>query len=257
MVEAVETQLLLPLSMPNRARRKSRRWPSAANAVSCANESASMSPQPTPLPCRLTSRQAISPCKPQTVEQQDEQGEGQRRSRRTPRSQRIEGQRRKRINEDARGQRDDEPQGEVQLTTAAQADAAQVRWKSLPCLSSPFPSAEAVAAALQACRPDRARGCRGHCRRSCRAGHKPALAVKPVTETAERAVEPAAVVAVAAVEEAADVVTADPVVADVVVQADDAQPSAAVVAEPVMNEVVAEVEAAPPLPPSRWLSCSS
>ena len=84
------------------------------------------------------------------VGEQEEQTEGQRRSRRTPRSQRIEGQRRKRINEDARGQRDDEPQAEVQLTTAAQADAAQVKVEEPAVPVITIPSAEAVAAALQA-----------------------------------------------------------------------------------------------------------
>ncbi|WP_324040521.1 ribonuclease E [Aeromonas caviae] len=84
------------------------------------------------------------------AEQQEEQGEGQRRSRRTPRNQRIEGQRRKRINEEARGQREDEAQGEVQLTAAAQADAAQVKVEEPVVPVITIPSAEAVAAALQA-----------------------------------------------------------------------------------------------------------
>ncbi|WP_429056408.1 ribonuclease E [Aeromonas jandaei] len=81
---------------------------------------------------------------------QDEQAEGQRRSRRTPRSQRIEGQRRKRINEEARSQRDEEQQAEPTLTTAAQADIAkaQVEEPVVPVVT--IPSAEAVAAALQA-----------------------------------------------------------------------------------------------------------
>ncbi|MBL0543941.1 ribonuclease E [Aeromonas jandaei] len=81
---------------------------------------------------------------------QDEQAEGQRRSRRTPRSQRIEGQRRKRINEEARSQRDEEQQVEPTLTTAAQADIAkaQVEEPVVPVVT--IPSAEAVAAALQA-----------------------------------------------------------------------------------------------------------
>ncbi|CAJ1838906.1 Ribonuclease E [Aeromonas jandaei] len=81
---------------------------------------------------------------------QDEQAEGQRRSRRTPRSQRIEGQRRKRINEEARSQRDEEQQAEPILTTAAQADIAkaQVEEPVVPVVT--IPSAEAVAAALQA-----------------------------------------------------------------------------------------------------------
>ncbi|MFM5554345.1 ribonuclease E [Aeromonas veronii] len=82
--------------------------------------------------------------------EQEEQSEGQRRSRRTPRSQRIEGQRRKRINEDARSQRDEEQQAEPTLTTAAQADIAkaQVEEPVVPVVT--IPSAEAVAAALQA-----------------------------------------------------------------------------------------------------------
>ncbi|MGN5111374.1 ribonuclease E [Aeromonas jandaei] len=82
--------------------------------------------------------------------EQDEQTEGQRRSRRTPRSQRIEGQRRKRINEEARSQRDEEQQVEPTLTTAAQADIAkaQVEEPVVPVVT--IPSAEAVAAALQA-----------------------------------------------------------------------------------------------------------
>ncbi|MFQ2147606.1 ribonuclease E [Aeromonas jandaei] len=81
---------------------------------------------------------------------QDEQAEGQRRSRRTPRSQRIEGQRRKRINEEARSQRDEEQQAEPTLTTAVQADIAkaQVEEPVVPVVT--IPSAEAVAAALQA-----------------------------------------------------------------------------------------------------------
>ncbi|WP_421226155.1 ribonuclease E [Aeromonas jandaei] len=81
---------------------------------------------------------------------QDEQAEGQRRSRRTPRSQRIEGQRRKRINEEARSQRDEEQQAEPTLTTAAQADIAkaQVEEPVVPVVT--IPSAEAIAAALQA-----------------------------------------------------------------------------------------------------------
>ncbi|QTL93572.1 ribonuclease E [Aeromonas jandaei] len=86
----------------------------------------------------------------QVAADQDEQAEGQRRSRRTPRSQRIEGQRRKRINEEARSQRDEEQQAEPTLTTAAQADIAkaQVEEPVVPVVT--IPSAEAVAAALQA-----------------------------------------------------------------------------------------------------------
>ncbi|MFB2829925.1 ribonuclease E [Aeromonas jandaei] len=81
---------------------------------------------------------------------QDEQAEGQRRSRRTPRSQRIEGQRRKRINEEARSQRDEEQQVEPTLTTAAQADIAKVQVEEPVVPVVTIPSAEAVAAALQA-----------------------------------------------------------------------------------------------------------
>ncbi|HAU4888881.1 TPA: ribonuclease E [Aeromonas hydrophila] len=88
------------------------------------------------------------------VEQHDEQAEGQRRSRRTPRNQRIEGQRRKRINEDARSQREDEEQSAEgaapTLTAAAQADAAQVKVEEPAVPVITIPSAEAVAAALQA-----------------------------------------------------------------------------------------------------------
>ncbi|MBS4693969.1 ribonuclease E [Aeromonas allosaccharophila] len=83
--------------------------------------------------------------------EQEEQSEGQRRSRRTPRTQRIEGQRRKRINEDARSQRDEEqPATEDQLTTAAQADAAKVKAEEPVVPVVTIPSAEAIAAALQA-----------------------------------------------------------------------------------------------------------
>ncbi|WP_287871595.1 ribonuclease E [Aeromonas sp.] len=83
--------------------------------------------------------------------EQEEQSEGQRRSRRTPRTQRIEGQRRKRINEDARSQRDEEqPATEGQLTTAAQADAAKVKAEEPVVPVVTIPSAEAIAAALQA-----------------------------------------------------------------------------------------------------------
>ncbi|TMX09532.1 ribonuclease E [Aeromonas salmonicida subsp. achromogenes] len=87
-----------------------------------------------------------------TVEQSDEQADGQRRSRRTPRTQRIEGQRRKRINEDARSQRDDEePQADTAtMTTAAQADAAQVKVEDPAVPVVTIPSAAAIAAAVQA-----------------------------------------------------------------------------------------------------------
>ncbi|MGL4251312.1 MAG: ribonuclease E [Aeromonas sp.] len=83
--------------------------------------------------------------------EQEEQSEGPRRSRRTPRNQRIEGQRRKRINEDTRSQRDEEqPAAEVQLTTAAQADAAKVKAEEPMVPVVTIPSAEAIAVALQA-----------------------------------------------------------------------------------------------------------
>ncbi|MGL5036150.1 MAG: Rne/Rng family ribonuclease, partial [Aeromonas sp.] len=83
------------------------------------------------------------------AELQEEQTDAQRRSRRTPRSQRIEGQRRKRINEDARSQRDDEPQTTT-LTAAAQADAANVKMPEPAVPVVTIPSADAIAAALQA-----------------------------------------------------------------------------------------------------------
>ncbi|MBL0454265.1 ribonuclease E [Aeromonas veronii] len=82
--------------------------------------------------------------------EQEEQSEGQRRSRRTPRSQRIEGQRRKRINEDARSQRDEEQQDTTTLTTAAQADIAKAQVEEPVAPVVTIPSAEAIAAALQA-----------------------------------------------------------------------------------------------------------
>ncbi|PKQ75946.1 ribonuclease E [Aeromonas sobria] len=82
--------------------------------------------------------------------EQEEQTEGQRRSRRTPRSQHIEGQRRKRINEDTRSQRDEEQQADVTLTAAAQADAAQVKVEEPAVPVVTIPSADAIAAALQA-----------------------------------------------------------------------------------------------------------
>ncbi|MBO0405572.1 ribonuclease E [Aeromonas hydrophila] len=150
------------------------------------------------------------------VEQHDEQAEGQRRSRRTPRNQRIEGQRRKRINEDARSQREDEEQSAEgaapTLTAAAQADAAQVKVEepAIPVIT--IPSAEAVAAALQAS--------------------------AALTEH----VVPEAVVAEA--HEQAEVVAAEPVLTEAVA-AEEAQvavvnePVAAEVATPVAAEVVA------------------
>ncbi len=156
------------------------------------------------------------------VGEQEEQTEGQRRSRRTPRSQRIEGQRRKRINEDARGQRDDEPQAEVQLTTAAQADAAQVKVEEPAVPVITIPSAEAVAAALQA---------------------SAALTEHVVAEAvAEEAHEQAQ----AAVAKVATPVVADVVEAPVAVEAAPAaiEPApVAIEAAPVAAEPVAEVVA--------------
>ncbi|MFB0593778.1 ribonuclease E [Aeromonas hydrophila] len=144
------------------------------------------------------------------VEPHDEQAEGQRRSRRTPRNQRIEGQRRKRINEDARSQREDEEQSAEgatpTLTAAAQADAAQVKVEEPAVPVITIPSAEAVAAALQAS--------------------------AALTEH----VVPEAVVAEA--HEQAEVVAAEPVVIEAVV-AEEAQ--VAVVNEPVVAEVAAPV----------------
>ena len=145
--------------------------------------------------------------------EQEEQADGQRRSRRTPRGQRIEGQRRKRINEEARGQRDDEPQAEVQLTTAAQADAAHVKVEEPAVPVITIPSAEAVAAALQAS--------------SALTEHVVAEAV--AEEAAEAAAAPA-VEQVAAVTE--------PVVAEIV--AEVAPVAAEPVVAPVADVVVAE-----------------
>ncbi|HHQ4681037.1 TPA: ribonuclease E [Aeromonas veronii] len=153
--------------------------------------------------------------------EQEEQSEGQRRSRRTPRSQRIEGQRRKRINEDARSQRDEEQQDTTTLTTAAQADIAkaQVEEPVVPVVT--IPSAEAVAAALQA---------------------SAALTEHVVVEAvAEEAAEQAA----AQVEATQADVIASPVaaVAEVVVAA---EPEVAVVASPAAEVVTATmVETAP------------
>lgn len=151
--------------------------------------------------------------------EQEEQSEGQRRSRRTPRSQRIEGQRRKRINEDARSQRDEEQQDTTTLTTAAQADIAkaQVEEPVVPVVT--IPSAEAVAAALQA---------------------SAALTEHVVVEAvAEEAAEQAA----AQVEATQTDVTASPVVAEVVVAA---EPEVAVVSAPTVDVTAATVvETAP------------
>lgn len=154
--------------------------------------------------------------------EQEEQSEGQRRSRRTPRSQRIEGQRRKRINEDARSQRDEEQQDTTTLTTAAQADIAkaQVEEPVVPVVT--IPSAEAVAAALQA---------------------SAALTEHVVVEAvAEEAAEQAA----AQVEATQTDVTASPVVAAVAEVVVAAEPEVAVVTATAVDETAATVvETAP------------
>ncbi|HDO1319829.1 TPA: ribonuclease E [Aeromonas veronii] len=149
--------------------------------------------------------------------EQEEQSEGQRRSRRTPRSQRIEGQRRKRINEDARSQRDEEQQDTTTLTTAAQADIAkaQVEEPVVPVVT--IPSAEAVAAALQA---------------------SAALTEHVVVEAvAEEAAEQAA----AQVEATQADVIASPVVAAVAEVVVAAEPEVAVVAAPAVDMAATEV----------------
>ncbi|WP_338454779.1 ribonuclease E [Aeromonas veronii] len=158
--------------------------------------------------------------------EQEEQSEGQRRSRRTPRSQRIEGQRRKRINEDVRSQRDEEQQETTTLTTtlttAAQADIAkaQVEEPVVPVVT--IPSAEAVAAALQA---------------------SAALTEHVVVETvAEEAAEQAA----AQVEATQADVAASPVVAAVAEVVVAAEPEVAVVDAPAVDVAAATVvETAP------------
>ncbi|MFM5788427.1 ribonuclease E [Aeromonas veronii] len=154
--------------------------------------------------------------------EQEEQSEGQRRSRRTPRSQRIEGQRRKRINEDARSQRDEEQQETTTLTTAALADIAkaQVEEPVVPVVT--IPSAEAVAAALQA---------------------SAALTEHVVVEAvAEEAAEQAA----AQVEATQADVAASPVVVAVAEVVVAAEPEVAVVAAPAIDVAAAEVvETAP------------
>ncbi|MGH1409418.1 MAG: ribonuclease E [Aeromonas sp.] len=154
--------------------------------------------------------------------EQEEQSEGQRRSRRTPRSQRIEGQRRKRINEDARSQRDEEQQETTTLTTAAQADIAkaQVEEPVVPVVT--IPSAEAVAAALQA---------------------SAALTEHVVVEAvAEEAAEQAAT----QVEATQADVAASPVVEDVAEVVVAAEPEVAQVAAPAAEVVTATVvETAP------------
>ncbi|MFM5739269.1 ribonuclease E [Aeromonas veronii] len=149
--------------------------------------------------------------------EQEEQSEGQRRSRRTPRSQRIEGQRRKRINEDVRSQRDEEQQETTTLTTAAQADIAkaQVEEPVVPVVT--IPSAEAVAAALQA---------------------SAALTEHVVVEAvAEEAAEQAA----AQVEANQADVTASPVVEAVAEVEVPAEPEVAVVAAPAVDMAATEV----------------
>ncbi|MGL5522789.1 MAG: ribonuclease E [Aeromonas veronii] len=154
--------------------------------------------------------------------EQEEQSEGQRRSRRTPRSQRIEGQRRKRINEDARSQRDEEQQDTTTLTTAAQADIAkaQVEEPVVPVVT--IPSAEAVAAALQA---------------------SAALTEHVVVEAiAEEAAEQAT----AQIEATQADVVASPVVAPVAEVVVPAEPEVAVVAAPAIDVAATEVvETAP------------
>ncbi|WP_434471389.1 ribonuclease E [Aeromonas veronii] len=154
--------------------------------------------------------------------EQEEQSEGQRRSRRTPRSQRIEGQRRKRINEDARSQRDEEQQDTTTLTTAAQADIAkaQVEEPVVPVVT--IPSAEAVAAALQA---------------------SAALTEHVVVEAVD---EEAAEQAAAQVEATQADVAASPVVAAVAEVVVAAEPEVAVVAAPAVDVAAATVvETAP------------
>lgn len=149
--------------------------------------------------------------------EQEEQSEGQRRSRRTPRSQRIEGQRRKRINEDARSQRDEEQQDTTTLTTAAQADIAkaQVEEPVVPVVT--IPSAEAVAAALQA---------------------SAALTEHVVVEAvAEEAAEQAA----AQVEATQADLIASPVVAAVAEVVVAAEPEVVVVAAPAVDMAATEV----------------
>ncbi|WP_394293115.1 ribonuclease E [Aeromonas rivipollensis] len=165
------------------------------------------------------------------VGEQEEQTDGQRRSRRTPRSQRIEGQRRKRINEDARGQRDDEPQTEVQLTTAAQADAAQVKVEEPAVPVITIPSAEAVAAALQAS--------------AALTEHVVAEAVaEEAHEQAQAAVAEVAAPVVAEVVEAPVVVEAAPAAVEPAPVAIEATPVAAEpVAEVVIEEAPVVVEA--------------
>lgn len=156
---------------------------------------------------------------------QEEQTEGQRRSRRTPRSQRIEGQRRKRINEDARSQRDEAPQADAPLTTAAQADAAQVKVEEPAVPVVTIPSAEAVAAALKA---------------------SAALTEHVVAEAvAEEIREQADVVAVTPAQTVAEIAPAPVAVAEPVVAAVCEEPTPVVVEQPVAAETAPVVVAAP------------
>ncbi|MGY3943703.1 ribonuclease E [Aeromonas tecta] len=158
--------------------------------------------------------------------EQEEQTDGQRRSRRTPRSQRIEGQRRKRINEDARSQRDDEESHAEApiLTAAAQSDAAQVKVEepAVPVVTTP--SAEAVAAALQAS-----------------AALTEHMVVETVADEAPHQVETAvaAVEPVVQADAVAPVTVTEPVVADVIV-AEVAEQPAPVVEAPAVEAPVAE-----------------
>ncbi|MBL0656326.1 ribonuclease E [Aeromonas caviae] len=177
------------------------------------------------------------------AEQQEEQGEGQRRSRRTPRNQRIEGQRRKRINEEARGQREDEAQGEVQLTTAAQADAAQVKVEEPAVPVITIPSAEAVAAALQASAALTEHVVAEAVAEEAAEQAQAALVAESATVEAAAQVEPV-VVAPVVVEAAAEVVAAEPAVANVKTKTEEAPSSEAVVAESVADDVT-NVDAAP------------
>ncbi|MFM5520720.1 ribonuclease E [Aeromonas jandaei] len=174
--------------------------------------------------------------------EQDEQTEGQRRSRRTPRSQRIEGQRRKRINEEARSQRDEEQQAEPTLTTAAQADIAkaQVEEPVVPVVT--IPSAEAVAAALQA-----SAALTEHvvveavAEESAEQAHavQTEVAATPVVDTVEVEAPAVAVVDATQVEIAhAEVVAEAPVAAVEAVEVSEAVTTAPVAEEPV--KVVAE-----------------
>ncbi|MBL0610085.1 ribonuclease E [Aeromonas jandaei] len=178
--------------------------------------------------------------------EQDEQTEGQRRSRRTPRSQRIEGQRRKRINEEARSQRDEEQQAEPTLTTAAQADIAkaQVEEPVVPVVT--IPSAEAVAAALQA-----SAALTEHvvveavAEESAEQAHavQTEVAATPVVDTAEVEAPAVAVVEATQVElvqaeQPAEVVAEAPVAAVEAVEVSEAVTTAPVAEEPV--NVVAE-----------------